>query len=417
MKSFLVGLMFLSLGMGPALGQDEGSWKKYESSDGSFGIRLPASWNVTPLRDTQGVMAWKVSIAFEERMLYGTMVVHWVEAMQIARSQPFIDRPVQLARYGADEAEIGMEPLPHLEIRYGQDSQRSVLMIIYRVIQGRGLSIITSFNEDGFESLRKDLFESARSISTTLAKWPPDPEGYDVERKRDYRYLIHPSFKGSLDPFRTFLYDEEKRFTRIHGPLNIDEEWLPALLMHGPDADFFRLLPAGAPRNPYFYCDTLHKRLFCRSLPKRRTVERAVLAREMHRLFFVLRYGTEQPRWLCILEGEIAYERALTGKKLPTLSRGRYGALPRNPRTFAQVVETLMEENFLAFIHHCLVYGALFRGGDKAYRDAFQQFLDAFHETGDWKDACQKHLLSLDPEALREAAARMVQKKLKPRKE
>jgi hypothetical protein len=145
-------------------------------------------------------------------------------------------------------------------------------------------------------------------------------------------------------------------------------------------------------------------------------MERANLAREMALFFYSLRYGSPMPHWFCVGEGELALERTLTGKDLPYVSRGRHATLPQNPAPFAEVVMSLEDKNRIAFVHHSLVYTALFRSGEKMYKDAFKEFLETYLRTGDWDAAVEQHLFSLDQDALRKAAFNLVQKRLKPTK-
>ena len=203
---------------------------------------------------------------------------------------------------------------------------------------------------------------------------------------------------------------------KVHGPFDPDPGVPPTILLHEPGFELPSSFPEAKPGPIDAWCDYTRKRLFLTTLPGKKSMERANLVREMVVFFHCLRYGNPMPHWLCVGEGELALERTLIGKDFPYVSTARHAALPRNPQSFVNVIRSLEEENHISFVHHALVYTALFHTGDRRVRDAFKKYIAEYHRTGDWELAADKHLLSLDQEALRNAALQLVQKRIKSAK-
>ena len=266
------------------------------------------------------------------------------------------------------------------------------------------------------ESAREALFTAAASLETTLPPWPEDPPGFRIKVRNGYRYLLHSAYEGTPDALHAELRSRAKAFARRHGAFAVMEHHFPSVVLVPEGIPFPAGLPRGAPREAFAYCDAGARRLYCRGLPGKNTVNRAVLAREALKLFWALRYGHLMPRWLTVGEGEAAYEEALNGKALPSVSRERYDALPRTARPLEEVTGPLADENPALFADHAFLYAAVFRTGDRALKKAFDAFLAAYRETGDDQAAAREHLFSVDGAKWTSAEEKLLKKGLKPLK-
>jgi hypothetical protein len=398
--------------------QDKVKVQFVDDPDKNYGIALPESWQIiqSPHRD-ESVMNLKVTLTGRQAGHRGRITIYWLRGLQIAETQPFFDKSAQLQIYGAETAEVGTFPLPFLQVPYRQGNRSQVALFIYRMIKGRGYSITANFDLAAFEAVREQLFEGAATFSTTLEPWPPLPEGYRESKRGHFKYYVHPSFTDNPGTIQGLVMKEEKYYTKIHGPLHVDEDWYPAFLLQAKGEGGLDSLPDYAPDDFDFWCENLEKRVYCCKTPSRKEpLETGLFMRQLYELFHTTRHGNLDPHWLCMGECELALERARTGKDLPLLSESRMNALPRTPLPFNEVATTLADRDYGSFAHHCVVYLALFRKGDKLYQDAYKKFMHDLCTFGDWEAATAYHLLSLDQKAMQEEAARVVSKVLRAKK-
>jgi hypothetical protein len=207
MKPHLIAISTLIF-IGQAWAQEETPLKSFDSPDKEWSIQLPPAWRVKPIKQEQAFMAFDIIVTGSHGTGYGRITLFWIQGMQMARAQPYADRPAQLKRYKGEGAAIGLQPMPHLEFRYSQGSRRFKVLMIYRVIQGRGLSMVSTIDEGAMPAIRSGLFEAAGSIQTRLEPWPPVPEGYTAtstpirSRRLPFSCMIPSSCFPALFPAR-----------------------------------------------------------------------------------------------------------------------------------------------------------------------------------------------------------------------
>ena len=382
--------------------------KRYTSAESAWSISLPDRWLVRPAKEEKAVLSLDVTVREGTLAGYGRISLFFLERMTRAEAQAFAEKAVQTARYGGEDAHIGLDPLPHLEFRYASGGRRFAVLMVYRMVRGRGVSFSAVFDLAAYSAIRPLLFEAAKSVETVLDPPRVIPEGWTVRRKGSFTYGIHPDYSGNPGAFHLFLSKEEKAFVRFHGAFTPEPDRPAVVLLFPPGKGPVRSGDGGGTG-----FDEKKVRLLACTVPPKRSMERALLAREATRFFYTLRYGNLLPLWISVGEGEIALERARTGRALPWVTRDRLDRL-RGAKIlpFVRLTGGLEKEDLAAFTDLSFLYCTLFHEGSRKLRKAFLACLKAFHKTGDWDTAEEEHLLSLDPEALRKEAVTLAKKGL-----
>jgi hypothetical protein len=131
-------------------------------------------------------------------------------------------------------------------------------------------------------------------------------------------------------------------------------------------------------------------------------------------IFLRQTYGTTA-EWMVTAEEIIAAMAAGTGKKLPTVTSDFFRGVVPTTATFDKIVRP--DGAFDAAKRTQIVsYVMLFRIGPSAYRQAYRAFLAELRQTCDGATALRKHLLCLDQEKMRRAAAAMTKRMKPPRR-
>ena len=183
----LVALLFT---WEPVRAGDDTSTVTYESSSKEHTVALPSYWKAEQGRDEEALFDFNIYIPADRELPNGRFTIYWIEGILIARAQPYFEKDYQLERFGSGRAEIGMIPLPYLAVYYKDDLSACVTIFIYRVINGRGFSIVAVFEEEPFRVVRDQIFEAAASFTSSLDPWPPDPAGYDLLMKDGFAILL-----------------------------------------------------------------------------------------------------------------------------------------------------------------------------------------------------------------------------------
>ncbi|MCA9319899.1 MAG: hypothetical protein KDB53_04145 [Planctomycetes bacterium] len=391
--------------------------KLVESVDKGYSLRVPETWALREKSADGPVIAFDATADCGRTAARLECGLYWIKRLHDPMAEAVYDRPSKKRNYDSEKVRIETRPLPHLIVEHEEGDVPMVDAFYYLVRRGRGLVFWASVDRNGWKEVEKEILGVAESAMTTLPAWPMNPEGFIEHRTKDgWRFLLEPGYRGDWKVMERLIKAEEKKFTRDHGKFEVSEDNPPTVLLFRIQSDMAEIQPYVAQAGFDYYCEPVERRLYAVQPPsKTDTEESAQLMREVYELFYILRYGDEQPEWYFRLQAQLVYEETLAGKKFPVLSSRGFGTLPDRLHRFDALYDEYRAINKNQMEPHLLVYAAAFLRGDKKYRQAYDAFEKELRKHGDY-DLAMRHIMSLDLDQLQADATTTAQKVCKSAK-
>jgi len=383
--------------------------REVKDAEGRYVLALPEDWALEPV-EGKGVLAFDVWLPGASARAFLKLSVE--HGIMDPRTTPYrwrFDNKLEVSK-----KEVVQEPLPAVIVHHEARGGKRVLADVLRQIRGNVFVLRLECAEADFAVAREDLFDALRSFEADVDVYPPIPEGYRTEREGDFLFVVHGSVEASLRPLEKALKAQVKRFEKIHGRLEtIDGEPIQ-VLVHLNRMQGGKILEGVAESTNDFYHDVTNARLFAVPLTKGNTEAEGHLASTAQGLFFRVKYGSIDPRWIWVGESSVARAEVVTGRRLPYLHAG-FAAWGDNLTLLVpeKLDESLQKSNWGSFSRQSFFYVASFHRGRSKYRRAYKAFLKDYAETHDWKGAWKRRLSPLGSDAIRDAAQEFLWRRIK----
>lgn len=385
--------------------------RAWSSPDGTVTVRLPARWIVEPQPPEDGcVMSlWAHPPGARARAAFH---VHVLTRVANARGRLYVERPAALAAYGAATAEMHVEgDVPWFAVvdtRRAEETRRRGYAC--RMLRGRAFLARFSTTPELAGAMEPAFVDAVRTLRTTLPEWPEPLEGFREAELRGLPFHLAP---GTEEPealaLADFLVRIEERFSARLGPVPRDPGAPLRISFHPTPGHAARSLPGANAWGFLGWID--HRWLVATPLRGASPAALGELSGDWERMLWKVSFDSI-PWWLDESVQEIARWRILAAAPLPAVPESRVPEAPRELLPFADVARMNYGELQDAGHVNALAYLVLFLAGPPQYTDAWEAFEAEMRRTGD-PDAAQAHLLALDPERLREDAARFLRSGLR----
>ncbi len=428
----------------PAL---EPAFKEYRDASGKVAIQLPAAWRVLVdrrRREQERLTLWirlpgekngkdngkkngkdngekngkgndkKENDKEDDKKNELSISVMEVPGAASPLAQAFRDLSSQMKLAQAQESKVVAEPVPHVISDSKKDPihQDRVTILAYRRFPCRGIHTYLWVHRDLLARVRDPFFAAVQSITCSLPRWPELPEGYSQVEKDGILYCVRRGVPAAaVKRVQKCAASVREEFVRLHGAYRPAE--LPMVVIHRYE-DEHAALDEQAPKDQFLgaHVHVEGRRVMVAVYGEGAAEREAALAWHLAYLFFTQRYGDDEPRWACVGEAHIARMRALTGRKLPYVTKTYKDLLVGVSQRLADL-ELLRPTEFAKYCDHAEVYVKFFHAGPGAYRKAYKAMLEDCRQSGDSEGAPRRHLFALDQDKLLADVGRFVARKLK----
>jgi hypothetical protein len=317
------------------------------------------------------------------------------------------------ARYEADvlrrdadtqSVEVAMEPFPHTVRHYKKsEDEPRVEATALSMVRRNGVNTQINCKAGSWPALRPAFERMVLSRVAVVAEWPPHPPELERESRDGFVYFAHPAVKASdVKELRSFLRLRARRFEQLHGKPSWDPDNPPLVVIHNTLAEARGLFDGIQEARHGVALDSRGGRIFVTPLRPGDNTGRAMCARTLTLLLYEQQYGSYDPFWLYVGEGNAAWSEEMTGRKAPQVTEGLADDLPTTPLTLGGVLGMEAEGKHTndAYVSSATAYTLFFREGPSRYRKAFAAFKEEYGATRDAKACMERHLLSLDQVAM-----------------
>jgi len=394
---------------------DKPSTRRYGDAAGTCSIGLPADWEAQVLDPREDDETEVLTIRGTTPDTEGgfEVVVRSGYPSYGARGLLFLDRDWFRSARPETKIELADDPVPHLLVREPESGDRRLDIVTCRVDGGTSWRVWLACRPDEWDTLRGRLFAVAASLRAEKAPAPEPPDGYRTREKGTLVYAWPESFSkrdaaevyGQIDKL---VRDYEK----VHGKIREPAAGSRMVYIHGErsDASAVAEIPKGSSHSTWFCVRT--GRLFACTPDFESPDATAMLLYRAALVLHTQRYGTPEPRWMAVGEGLVLSSRIETGKSLPAVGWLYRNMMPADPLPLDRLSDAT--EDIEDRGYQGVAWVAFFRGGPSRYRKAYDDFVEEFAATGDWRTAMETHLLSLDQAKLRDDLRDFLNHTIKP---
>lgn len=407
-------LLLVMTAVAPADESDRGEPKKTRHADASglFSLELPTAWEVTrlssPATDTARLIL-KVRLPGQKELIQFRL--HAVRGMAAPMAQAHLElrkvRAVGKEKILAGRVE--KNPFPHVIFEWLGKAATHRTLLIYRALTGIGYALEIVAPRTLAPLVVGAGFEALTSLQSGLPPWPPEPALYVRSVRNGYVYLTHPDVtEKQVAQYHKFLRRAEKEFIGLHGAFPSPSNFPASIVFHASREAAAALdEEATDDRMGHFHKRT-QRRVFAVPLDVHDEGTRARARAALWRLFFWLRFGSDEPAWMFEGERTLQHEVARAGRGLPAVTEWLLDqASPPDPFDARPLGK---REDREPYMRRNALYVALFQTGPAKYRKAYKLFLRALDEGEDWDAAAAEHLLSLDEARMQKDAAKLLSK-------
>lgn len=383
----------------------------YSDAYSIFTVKLPEEWKVEIQKGRKRKADFKLKIMPPGVEKAAYFYVWNKKGTRSPRAQAWFEGPRILKDQLGESWSIDTKPLPYVIIRKKSRTSGAprVYVVAWRVVRGNGIKMALSCRTALWEQIKDLYFDTIQNMTVAVDEFPPRPLGYKATTKDGYLYLTHRDVRSKVvKDLHRVVRDEERSFSKEHGKLSHNPDHQVSFIVHAKKEQALDLSQKAADSYSGYYADLAARRVFAVPLGPGKE-PKAYLASALRSLFFLMRYGDNQPYWLHEGEVRAAWVTHMAGRKLPALSTGYKKNIPEKFVALDQI--TMLRGADLTNQAFC--YVAFFRVGPGKYQRAFRSFLKQYASTGDWRTAQKEHLLSLDKMKLAKDLAKFAKDELK----
>lgn len=406
----ILAAVFVSIALLPAQAEPQ----RLQSSDSKVSLAIPADWKILeqkagPIDDPN---AWAIDV---ELSLPGAKDTVHLSASQ--RRAFGLRADVEFRRLAATEIarkkkhhklEVIQDPVPHLLQDFGISGLKRRIHVYHRLGAYR-LDLL-------LDAVAEDLAAAQQALGPLLASYrgaepwhPLVEEGRSRVEVEGMLLLHHTELKKEARELTRIIKPLYKQFQKLHGKVERPATEPCVIYLSRDAASNDGIDPRN--RGLRYLADPYQRRVLC--TPVQNDQNRGSFSTNLWRIWLHEVYDDVLPAWL--YEGELALARMQgeTGRKLPYVTKDFAAARTGLTMGLPQLSKALVPkqgQGRQSFICHAVAYTNLLWNGPKEYRQAYDAFRAACRKDARGEEASEAHLLSLDADATRADAEKLLQR-------